>query len=171
MQRCNCQAPQPPPPPSLCTDKGPAWITFKAIWQRLWGPSWYQALWEHWGSNLSWSCCAPTLSALQRLSKLAWQGELSAASFLQAALSLLPLRGGRHGNTEGLGRGSSEPQAPGIESRSLRQAHCQGHNTEGKGPQSPAAESRFDKPNWSQGVDKPPNSSNTPLCSGRGTPA
>lgn len=25
------------PPPSLCTDKGPAWITFKAIWQRPWG--------------------------------------------------------------------------------------------------------------------------------------
>lgn len=26
-----------PPPPSLCTDKGPAWITFKAVWQRPWG--------------------------------------------------------------------------------------------------------------------------------------
>lgn len=128
-------APQPTPPPSLCTDKGPAWITFKAIWQKpwgyVWGPSsrgsagpitpWHQALREHWGSNwLSRSCCSPTLSALQRLRKLAWQGKLSGASFPQAALSLLPLRGGRHGNTEGLGRGSFEPKAPGTEPRNPR---------------------------------------------------
>lgn len=94
---------------------------------------------------------SPTLSALQRLRKLVWQGELSGASFLQAALSLLPLREGRHGNTEGMGRGSSESQAPGTESRSPRQAHCQGHNTEGKEPQSLAqGESRLDKPDWSQ---------------------
>lgn len=38
-----------------------------------------------------------TLSALQRLKKLAWHGEPSGVSFLQAALSLLSLRGGRHG--------------------------------------------------------------------------
>lgn len=38
-----------------------------------------------------------TLSALQRLKKLAWHGEPSGVSFLQAALSLLPLREGRHG--------------------------------------------------------------------------
>lgn len=114
---------------------------------------WHHALWEHWGSNwLSWSCCSPTLSALQRLRKLAWQGKLSGASFPQAALSLLPLTGGRHGNTEGLGRGSSEPKAPGTEPRSPRQAHWQGHNTEGKKPQSLATESRLDKPHWSQGV-------------------
>lgn len=58
---------------------------------------------------------SPTLSALQRLRKLAWQGQMSGVSFLEAAQSLLSLRGGRHGNTEGLGRGSSEPQAPGTE--------------------------------------------------------
>lgn len=59
----------------------------------------------------------------------------SGVSFLQAALSLLSLRRGRHGNTEGLGRGSSEPQAPRTEPRSPRQAHCQGYNTEGKEPE------------------------------------
>ena len=50
-----------PPPQSLCTHKGPAWITFKATWQRPWGyvwglssrgsagpiSPWHQALWEH----------------------------------------------------------------------------------------------------------------------------
>lgn len=65
---------------------------------------------------------------------------------LQAALSLLSLRGGKHGNTEGLGRGSSEPQAPGTETRSPRQAHSQGHNTEGKEPQSLAVDNSLNKP-------------------------
>lgn len=92
----------------------------------------------------------PTLSALQRLRKPAWPGELSGASLLQAALSLLPPRGGKHGNTEGLDRGSSEPQAPGTVPRSPRQALCQGHNTEGREPQSLAVESRLDKPDESQ---------------------
>lgn len=114
-----------PSPRSLCTGKGPPWISFKAICQRVrgsvWGLSsrgssgpitpWQQALREHRVSNwLSWPA-VPTLSALQRLRKLVWQGELRCASLLQAALSLLP--GGKHGNTEGLGRSSSEPQAPG----------------------------------------------------------
>lgn len=51
--------------------------------------------------------------SLAEAKEVAQQGELSGASFLQAALFLLPLRGGRHGNTEGLGRGSSEPQLQG----------------------------------------------------------
>lgn len=50
-------------------------------------------------------------------------GRAEWCQLLQAALSLLSLRGRRHGNTEGLGRGSFEPRSP-------RQAPCQGHNTE-----------------------------------------
>lgn len=62
---------------------------------------------------------SPTLSALQKLRKLAWQGELSGASFLQAALSLLSLRRGRHGNTEGQ---AEAPLSPGAQSRPLARA-------------------------------------------------
>lgn len=153
-----------PPPLPLCTDKGPAWITFKAIWQRpkdCLGPKLQRQFLAcypltsgplgTWGLQLVILVLSLTLNALQRLWKLAWQKKLSGASFLQASLSLLPLRG-RYSNTEGLGRGSSEPQAPGTESRSSRQTHYQGHNTEGKEPQSLATESRLDKPTWNEGV-------------------
>lgn len=110
-----------PSPLPLCTDKGPAWITFKAIWQRpkdYLGPKLQrQCLARYplasgplgtWGLQLVVLVLFLTLNALQRLWKLAWQEKLSGASFLQASLSLLPLRG-RYSNTEGLGRGSSEP--------------------------------------------------------------
>lgn len=59
----------------------------------------------------------------------------------------------------GLGKGSSEPRSP-------RQAPCQGHNTEDKEPRAlpqRAVSTRL--------AGARPTSSNTPLCSGHGTPA
>lgn len=73
-----------------------------------------------------------------------WQGELRGASLLQAALSLLP--GGKRGNTEGLGRGSSEPQAPerspGVQGRPSARATT----LNAKSPRALPVESRLDKP-------------------------
>lgn len=92
----------------------------------------------------------PHPECLAEAEEASMAGKLSDARFPQAALSLLPLRGGRHGNTEGLGRGSFEPEASGTEPRNPRQAPCQGHNTEGKEPQSLAKKGRLDKPNWSR---------------------
>lgn len=71
---------------------------------------------------------------LERLGKLTWQGELSGASFLQAALSLLSPQGDMV-----ILRGWAEaPLSPRLQGqpRSPRQAPCQGHNTEGKEPRA-----------------------------------
>lgn len=125
---------------------------------------WHQALWEHRVSNwLSWSC-SPTLSALQRLRKLVWQGELRGVSLLQAALSLLPL-GGKHGNTEGLGRGSSEPQAPGQSPRVQGRPSARATTLKAKSPR--ALLWRADLTNLTR-ARKGPNhqTAQTLLCSG-----
>lgn len=87
---------------------------------------------------------------LERLGKLTWQGELSGASFLQAALSLLSPQGDMV-----ILRGWAEaPLSPRLQGqpRSPRQAPCQGHNTEGRA-QSFIADSSLDKPSWSHKGD------------------
>lgn len=108
---------------------------------------------------------SPILSALQRLRKLAWQGQPSGVSFLEAAQSLLSLGGGRR-NTEGMGRGSSEPQTPGTEpiarATTLKAKHSRALLQ--KAVFTSPAEAR-------KGVYRPTNSSNASLCSGHGTPA
>lgn len=60
-----------------------------------------------------------------------WQGELSRSSFLPATLSLLTLRVMRLGNTEGLGKDSSETRRPRL---GVHQSQI--HNTGIKHPQS-----------------------------------
>lgn len=112
-----------PSPRSLCTDKGPLWISFKAIWQRVWGYIWglssrgvlgplplgiRQALREHRVSNwLSWSC-SPHTECLAEAKEAVVAGRAEGCQS-SASSPVSTILGGKYGNTEGLGRGSSEP--------------------------------------------------------------
>lgn len=82
--------------------------------QRSSGPvtPWHQALREHRVSNwLSWSC-SPHPECLAEADEAGVAGR-AAGCQSPASSPVSATLGGGYGNTEGLGRGSSEPQAPG----------------------------------------------------------